>query len=112
MRLLRGFLGFINVRFRREIILAELVLNVEPRFLDRGERHLYRVGPHISYESYSAFGPDIEALIQLLRYPHRLAGPEVQLIESLLLHLRSRERRLRVWLLLGFLYILYFIFCS
>jgi hypothetical protein len=88
LRLLR-----INARRIRHEVVAELRRDQRPRRLDRLRADVGRVGAHVGDQTDGAIGPDLAALVELLRDRHRALGREAQPPRCLLLECAGSERR-------------------
>ena len=89
---------------RREILGAEQRAQMIARLQRRRLRHARRIGTHVRDETDLALGPDVDALVQVLRETHGALGPEAELLRRFLLERAGREWRRRILATLTTLY--------
>ena len=87
MRVLRILLALVVHRLLGQVSPAQRPLHILPRRLDRILRSPRRVRTHIRNQPHRALRPNLHALIQTLRHPHRPPHIEPQPVRSILLQL-------------------------
>ncbi len=87
-------LGLEHPRPVQRVALPELLGDDAAQLGERSVGEVDAVGPHVGDEPDLAFGPEVDALVQLLGDLHRPRRREPQAVAGLDLQRRGRERRL------------------
>jgi hypothetical protein len=94
---LRVLLGLVDVRLRRDELLAVALADLFPDLVQRVIAHPGRVGAHVRDKPHrAAVALEIDALVEGLRDLHGALGAEVEVARRVLLELRGGVGRRRV----------------